>query len=461
MLSPDGIETEGITINGQFPGPPIEAAMGDRIQVQVVNQLSKDFSIHWHGMRQFGTLRSDGVPGVTQEPIPPGGSYFYDFEVGDQMGTWWYHAHTGLDLIQAFGSFVVFESEDVKSDLILFDDRFEYDFEMVVMLSEWWHQSPSELESHLVTTPFIFPPPPNSILINGQTSPVFTVERGKRYRLRLIAASGGENFSLHIPFHDLLLIEADGTVLEPLSVQRIVIGPGQRYSAILTADQLMGSFAVSVRTNHSATTASLLYSDAPSDLSPQLNVPHSTQIWQDSALHTSNWYHRNFISHHIPPPIEVDREIILNIKDTQENGLFKFTINGVTHPPHPSLRTTYPIQVGESIQVIFQHFPSNSTECAPHPWHLHGHAFYTVAYGPGLYNPHIHNADIQAKLQLSPKLPLLRDTLITYPQLTKPTTTSCGWYAIRFIADNPGDWFFHCHITPHLIMGKYIVIHEE
>lgn len=460
VVSPDGTETEGITINGQFPGPAIEATMGDRIQVQVVNQLTKDFSIHWHGMRQFGTLRSDGVPGITQEPIPPGGSYLYDFEVADQMGTWWYHAHTGLDLMQAFGPLIVRESEHVLADLIAFDARFQYDRELTVMISEWWHQSPDQLAAGLTTLPFTYLPPPECILLNGQTSPLFVVERGLRYRLRVISASGGDTFSLHIPFHDLLLIEADGTVLEPVTVKRIVVGPGQRYSAILTADQLMGNFALSVRSNHSAATALLHYADAPIDFGLQFNLPHSSQVWDDSALRTSQWYRRNLIRHHFPPPLAVDREIVLTIRDTRVDGLAKFEINGVVHPPHPSLRTTYPVQAGEALQIVFMHFPANTTRCEPHPWHMHGHAFYTVGSGPGIYDPRVHGRDIQATLRSAPYLPLLRDTLITYPQIAQPASQSCGWYAIRFIADNPGDWLFHCHVTPHLIMGKYIVLHE-
>ncbi|KAI0241603.1 hypothetical protein L0F63_005315 [Massospora cicadina] len=457
-VNPDGTEMPGITINGQFPGPAIEAEMGDRIFVLVVNRLSKNFSMHWHGIRQFGTLRSDGVPGVTQEPIPPGGEYQYDFNVEDQMGTWWYHAHTDLDLIQAFGLLVVRESEPIRKELIAYNPKYYYDDELVMMLSEWWHQSPTDLAAGLTTAPFRYPPNPDAILINGQLSPTFTVEGGKRYRLRIVASNGQGIFSVHIPFHELELIEADGTVLEPIMVKRIVIGSGQRYSAIFDAKKVASNFVISVQSKQANASAILHYSDAP--LSLLVTLPHSTQTWMDSSLHTSSWYARNRINHYYSPPITIQTEIILNIRDTEVDGIPKYKINDLIQPPHPHLPATYTTHVGERIQVIIQHFASNNTGCEPHPWHFHGHSFYVVGSGEGLYDPTLHNPRIEAKLKLSPKLPVLRDTLITQVIQPNPASTTCGWYAIRYLADNPGDWLMHCHITPHLIMGKYLVIHE-
>jgi FtsP/CotA-like multicopper oxidase with cupredoxin domain len=81
----------GITINGQFPGPLIEANWGDWIEVKVTNQLTDEgTSIHWHGILQKGTPWYDGVPSVSQCPIAPGQSFTYRFRA-DLYGSSWYH----------------------------------------------------------------------------------------------------------------------------------------------------------------------------------------------------------------------------------------------------------------------------------------------------------------------------------------------------------------------------------
>ncbi|KAJ0097159.1 hypothetical protein Patl1_27328 [Pistacia atlantica] len=35
-----------------------------------------------------------------------------------------------------------------------------------------------------------------------------------------------------------------------------------------------------------------------------------------------------------------------------------------------------------------------------------------------------------------------------------------GWTALRFQADNPGAWVFHCHIESHFNMGMEVVFAE-
>lgn len=89
-IRPDGVETKkAICINGQFPGPLIEANYGDMIQVKVTNNLvSEGTSMHWHGFLQTGTNHMDGVPGVTQCPITPGTSQVYTFRA-ELYGSAW------------------------------------------------------------------------------------------------------------------------------------------------------------------------------------------------------------------------------------------------------------------------------------------------------------------------------------------------------------------------------------
>ena len=94
-LAPDGVNKSCMLINGQFPGPMIEANWGDTIQVTVENKITgpeEGTSLHWHGLLQKETPWYDGVPSVQQCPIAPGKSFTYSFKA-DTYGTSWYHSH--------------------------------------------------------------------------------------------------------------------------------------------------------------------------------------------------------------------------------------------------------------------------------------------------------------------------------------------------------------------------------
>jgi iron transport multicopper oxidase len=81
--NPDGLlDRPVIGINGQWPIPRIEATIGDRVVVNVNNQLgNQSTSLHFHGLFMNGTNEMDGVVGVTQCGIPPGSSFTYNFTV--------------------------------------------------------------------------------------------------------------------------------------------------------------------------------------------------------------------------------------------------------------------------------------------------------------------------------------------------------------------------------------------
>ncbi|CAI2177189.1 14738_t:CDS:10 [Funneliformis geosporum] len=96
-LAPDGFTRIMSTINGQYPGPTIEVNKGDRIVMNIRNELEDPTSIHAHGIFQKGTPWFDGVPGQTQCEIPSDYEFTYNFTVPDQVGTYWYHSH---DLMQ-------------------------------------------------------------------------------------------------------------------------------------------------------------------------------------------------------------------------------------------------------------------------------------------------------------------------------------------------------------------------
>lgn len=94
--------------------------------VLVVNKLSRHTSLHWHGMRQAETWFMDGVPGLTQCPIPPGGSFVYRFKA-EPVGTHWYHSHSRLQYVDGLlGVLVVHPRQDPGGgpSAMNYDDEF-------------------------------------------------------------------------------------------------------------------------------------------------------------------------------------------------------------------------------------------------------------------------------------------------------------------------------------------------
>lgn len=86
-----GRVVNGYTLNGQSPGPVIEARAGQLVQVRLINKSVRDgITLHWHGVDVPNG--EDGVAGVTQDAVGVGEEHTYRF-VADQVGTFWYHSH--------------------------------------------------------------------------------------------------------------------------------------------------------------------------------------------------------------------------------------------------------------------------------------------------------------------------------------------------------------------------------
>ncbi|KIM72419.1 multicopper oxidase [Piloderma croceum F 1598] len=144
--APDGYNRSHTTINGQMPGPLVEANEGDTLAFNLLNALPNDtVSIHWHGMFQNGTAFMDSVPGVTQCPIQGGKSFTYQFKV-TQYGTYWYHSHSGAQYTDGlFGPLIIHSGDD---PLVRGTD---FDSEQVILLNDWYHDESSTIVEGLLS----------------------------------------------------------------------------------------------------------------------------------------------------------------------------------------------------------------------------------------------------------------------------------------------------------------------
>ncbi|KAI4161255.1 MAG: hypothetical protein LQ342_005047 [Letrouitia transgressa] len=237
---PDGFSRPVIGINNQWPIPPITASVGDRVVVNVMNQLgNQSTSLHFHGLYMNGTTHMDGAVGVSQCAIPAGATFIYDFNI-DQPGTYWYHSHN-------FGQY----PDGLRGALIINDPdmpfKDQYDEEMVLTLSDWYHdQMPGLLKWFIsYANPTGAEPVPDTALMNETQDLSINVESGKTYMFRIINIGAFAGQYLWFEGHTMRIVEVDGIYTDPAEAEMIYLTAAQRYSVLVTTkDDASSNFPI-------------------------------------------------------------------------------------------------------------------------------------------------------------------------------------------------------------------------
>lgn len=277
-----GTPRPATVVNGQIPAPLLRFREGDTVTLRVSNDLPARSSIHWHGLIVPADM--DGVPGLSFEGIPSGGSYTYQFKV-NQYGTYWYHAHsrfqeqTGLygplvlerkggERHPADREYVVMLSDwtDVdperifavlkkQSDYFNFNKRTAGDFIDDVQEKGWketvadrrmWGQMRMNPTDFVDVTGYAY-----TYLVNGMTPAnnwTGLFSRGERIRLRFINGSAMSIFDVRIPGLKLTVVAADGQDVDPVSVDEFRISVAETYDVIVEPkdDRAYAIFAQSI-----------------------------------------------------------------------------------------------------------------------------------------------------------------------------------------------------------------------
>jgi cytochrome c5 len=221
-----GFKTKVWGFNGQVPGPLLRVREGDEVIVDFVNLSSAEHTIHWHGMHQEHSWQSDGVPNVTQFPVPAGGKYTYHF-VATRPGTLWYHCHVNVpEHVGLRGMWAPFIVDPLRPEPI----EEIVTKEAILMFSGWNSEvadrfgvggHPTEKQDYFS--------------INGKSFPLtqpLRVKQGDVLRLRLFGA--GNDVSFHLHGHDILVTHKDGLPLaQPFYADVLFIEQGARYDAIV------------------------------------------------------------------------------------------------------------------------------------------------------------------------------------------------------------------------------------
>ena len=180
--------------NGSAPGPTIQVFQGDKVRVIYENRLPEASSIHWHGFED--TIANDGQPGISQDPVLPGGSFTYEFEI-HQEGTYFYHSHMAMqEMVGLLGAFIMHPR-------VVYAPHCEKDF--VVHLQEY-AVLPNSTVPDTMKMEF------NWLVLNGKAGPATTpliVRLGDRVRIRFVNM-GMDHHPMHMHGHTFHVTGTEG-----------------------------------------------------------------------------------------------------------------------------------------------------------------------------------------------------------------------------------------------------------
>ncbi|XP_015960800.1 laccase-17 [Arachis duranensis] len=497
-----------VTVNGQFPGPRIIAREGDRLVIKVVNHVQHNVTIHWHGIRQVRSGWADGPAYITQCPIQRGQSYVYNFTVVGQRGTLWWHAHISWLRTTLYGAIVILPK---RHEAYPFAKPFK---EVPIILGEWWNAD-TEAVINQATKTGLAPNLSDAHTINGLPGLLsncsaketfkLKVKPGKTYLLRLINAALNDEMFFSIANHTLTVVEVDAVYVKPFASNIVLITPGQTTNVLLKTKPTPPNsrFAVAARPyatgpaafDNATTTALLEYNHPAPSLSNTNNLPlfrPPLPKFNDTVFAAKfNNRVRSLNTKRFPAkvPRTVDRRFFftvgLGISKCSKNEACQgpnntrvaAAVNNVSFvmpntallqahffnkskgvystdfPANPPVKFNYTgtpprnimvssgtkvvvLKFNESVELVLQDTSIIGAES--HPLHLHGFNFFIVGQGNGNFDP-----------KKDPK----NFNLVDPAERNTAGVPSGGWLALRFLADNPGVWFMHCHLEVHTSWG--------
>ena len=419
--------------DGTVPGPELRVRQGQPVRITVVNKLTEDTTVHWHGIRLPNAM--DGVPGLTQKPIRPGESFVYEFTPPD-AGTFWYHPHA--DTLQQIGrglagALIVEEPEPVAvdRDLLWVIEDWRLD-DQGRIAGGFGNRMEAGMSGRIG----------NTVTLNGRVAKAVSVKAGERVRLRLVNAVLARIVGLRFVGHKPVVVAHDGQPCQPHSPEdgRIVLGPAMRADLIIDMTGKPGesyrviddfyedlAYKLVDLTYDAGKPAREPRSEAPPRLpanplpEPDLAVAERHKI----ALQGGMMGGMGMMS----GGGMMGRSGMMGGMGMTGHDGATWAMNGIamTGDGQPNMPPLFTIQRGKTCVLALR----NETAWW-HPMHLHGHSFRVISRN-GKPNPRKE----------------WRDTVLVPPRETAE---------LAFVADNPGEWMFHCHVTDHQEAGMMGVI---
>ena len=239
---------------GNYLGPIIRVRRGQRVRIDLINELPESTIIHWHGLHV-----PDDMDGHPRFAIAPGERYRYEFTVSNRAGSYWFHPHphgrTGKQVHAGqAGLFIVSDDEEDAAGLptgaqdlpLVIQDRSFDDDNQFVYLGQGGDENGSSgrgrgmmgggmmsrgmmrggMGSMMAGMMGMLG---DKVLVNGKPDANFDVER-RAYRLRLLNASNLRTYKLAWSDRSpLTVIGNDGGLLAaPVKRAYVMVAPAER-----------------------------------------------------------------------------------------------------------------------------------------------------------------------------------------------------------------------------------------
>ena len=398
-LIPD-FKTEAWSYNGQIPGPEIRVRLGEKVKINFTNQLPQETTIHFHGVRLPNKM--DGVPGITQDPIPVNGKFTYEFTPKD-AGTFWFHPHVRSAEQVEKGLYGILIVEDPN------DPQFAQD--KAIVLDDWRLLDNGQIDPRFVTSGDLAHDGRwgNIISVNGKTGEIINIREGERIRLRFINSSNGRVYKLNFGSLSAQAIAVDGLkVNKTFSPQNYEIAPGNRLDIEFIAN------------SESKTVIQDTFTRSSYDL-VTINVEGKVETTDKTVTplqkHFPNW--SNAIT------FEPDHIYRLNARQGGMYGI-EWTINDKAHPNVEAIT----LKAGKFSKLRFI-----NESARLHPMHLHGQFFRVLTRNGQKVDE-----------------PYWRDTVLIHSRETVD---------IGIVPLDKGTWMSHCHVLEHAEAGMMSLIKVE
>ena len=501
-----GKNVKAIAINGTIPGPELHFTEGDTAVIRVHNNAMHATSIHWHGL--LLPNEQDGVPYLTTAPIKSNTVHTYKFPL-KQSGTYWYHSHTMLqEQSGMYGAFIIHKKEEPKIP------------EYVMLLSDWSDENPHEIERSLhretdwyaikkgatqnygealakgylgtkFTNEFkrmhamdVSDVYYDRFFVNGVTEQkIPQLKAEDKVRIRIINGSSSSYFWLNYAGGKMAVVASDGSEVEPVNVDRFIIGVSETYDVIVTIPEGNTSYELTATSEDRIGHASLWLGDGTKkhqepmgrlnyfegmkmmndmmttggnmkDMGMKMSLQKmdmNAVMYPESKKKESGHDHAAMEDKEMKMDMDMDEHnhhmghmdmnkgklVTLNydmlkspVKTTLPNKPFRtlnFELTGnmnryvwTVNDKTISETDKILIKAGENIRIVI-----TNNSMMRHPMHLHGH-YFRVVNQYGEYSP-------------------LKNVIDVMPMETD---------VIEFNASEEyGDWFFHCHILYHMMSG--------
>jgi len=503
MVNFTGKTKRAIAVNGQIPMPTLTFTQGDTAEIVVHNELDEETSLHWHGL--FLPNKEDGVPYLTQMPIPPHSTYTYRFPI-IQNGTHWYHSHSGLqEQIGMYGNFVMLKRNTDPSFRKGIDDLPT----IPIVLSEWTDYKPDNVHRMLHNATDWFAIKKNAtqsyaeaikeghlktkltnewkrmlamdvsdvyydrILMNGKsTSDIKRIYKeplkgGDKVRLRISNGGASSYFWLTYAGGKITVVATDGNDVEPVEVDRLIIAVSETYDIILTIPRDSIAYEFLATTEDRTKSASMYFGISGKQLkSPQPRLKYFEGMKMMNDMMKMNGrlddMGMNMSLNQMDMNVVMYPEITGDAKPSQSdddpNRYNANALSDITTLNYAMLKATQNTSLPASAPVKILKFEL-SGNMNRYVWSLDnkvvsetdkilirkGENIRMIIYnGSMMRHPmHLHGHDFRVVNGQGDYSPL-KNIIDIMPMETD---------TLEFNANVEGDWFFHCHILYHMMSG--------